>query len=182
MFLRTLFFPKKHRLQNFPVDSFRGHFFGHDIIYLTIRECLFLQKLTPGTPLARVISLRFANFSASKSLFQEGFNLYDTDSLVAFLGIVFHWTISWKGSILTLSETLAFLMPVRTGQLVSLSQSKFESVGISNLIWTWTILDKKYFQIKLYDVVSNFDDFIILQFIILQPNFCVTLENWFKTC
>ena len=53
-------------------------FFGHDIIYLTIRECLFLQKLTPGTPLARVISLHFANFSASKSLFQESFYLYDT--------------------------------------------------------------------------------------------------------
>ena len=88
--MQILFFSMKHCLQSFPVYSFPGHFFGHDIIYLTIRECLFLQKLTPGTPLARVISLRFANFSASKSLFQEGFNLYDTDSLVAFLGIVFH--------------------------------------------------------------------------------------------
>ena len=53
LFLRTLFFSMKHCLQNFPVYSFRGHFFGHDIIYLTICECLFLQKLTPGTPLAR---------------------------------------------------------------------------------------------------------------------------------
>ena len=53
-------------------------FFGDDIIYLTIHKCLFLQKLAPGTPLARVISLRFANFSASKSLFQESFYLYDT--------------------------------------------------------------------------------------------------------
>ena len=80
LFLRTLFFSMKHCLQNFPVYSFLGHFFGHDIIYLTIRECLFLQKLTPGTPLARVISLRFANLSASKSLFQECFYLYDTGS------------------------------------------------------------------------------------------------------
>ena len=63
---------------------------------------------------------------------------------------------------LTLSGTLGFLMLVRTGQLVSLSQSKFESVGLSNLIWRWTILDEKYFQKKLDDVVSNLDDFIIL--------------------
>ena len=80
LFLRTLFFSMKHCLQNFPVYSFLGHFFGHDIIYLTIRECLFLQKLTPGTPLARVIILRFTNFSASKSLFPENFYLYDTGS------------------------------------------------------------------------------------------------------
>ena len=162
LFLRTLFFSMKHCLQNFPVYSFRGHFFGHDIIYLTICECLFLQKLTPGTPLARVISLRFANFSASKSLFQESFYLYDTASKLPFWGIVFHWTICWKGSISTLSGTLGFLMLVRTGQLVSLSHSKFGSVGISNLIWRWNILDKKYFQKKLDDVVGNFDDFIIL--------------------
>ena len=141
---------------------FPGHFFGHDIIYLTICECLFLQKLTPGTLLARVICLRFANFSASKSLFQESFYLYDTASKLPFWGIVFHWTICWKGSISTLSGTLGFLMLLRTGQLVSLSHSKFGSVGISNLIWRWNILDKKYFQKKLDDVVSNFDDFIIL--------------------
>ena len=47
---------------------------------------------------------------------------------------------------LTLSGTLGFLMLVRTGQLLSLSQSTFESVGLSNLIWRWTILDEKYFQ------------------------------------
>ena len=63
---------------------------------------------------------------------------------------------------LTLSVTLGFLMLVRTGQLVSLSQSKFGSVGLSSLIWRCTILDEKYFQRKLDDVVSNFDDFIIL--------------------
>ena len=74
---------------------------------------------------------------------------------------------------LTLSGTLGFLMLVRTGQLLFLSQSTFESVGLSNLIWRWTILDEKYFQKKLDDVVSNFDDFIIL---------CATLENRFKTC
>ena len=63
---------------------------------------------------------------------------------------------------LALSRTLGFLMLVRTGQLVSLSPSKFESVGLSDLIWRWTILDEKYFQKRLDDVVSNFDDFIIL--------------------
>ena len=63
---------------------------------------------------------------------------------------------------LTLSVTLGFLVLVRTGLLVSLSQSKFGSAGLSSLIWRCTILDEKYFQRKLDDVVSNFDDFIIL--------------------
>ena len=47
---------------------------------------------------------------------------------------------------LTLLGILDFLMLVRTGQLVSLSQSKFESLGPSNLIWRLTILGECYFQ------------------------------------
>ena len=81
------------------------------------------------------------------------------DFKLSFCVLFFIEQLVGKVLLLTLSGTLGFLMLVMTGQLVSLSQPKFESVGLSSLIWRWIILDEKYFQ-KSCDVVTNFDDFI----------------------
>ena len=130
----------KHCLKNFPVCSFLGHFFGHDVIYLNNRECFFLPKITLEKPLARVISVCFANFSACKSSFQECFYLYDPGFQVVFLVLFFIEQVVGKVLFLT----------------------KWESIEPSNLIWSCTILIRsKIFSKKLDDVVINFDDFTI---------------------
>ena len=48
LFLRTLFFFHETLSSKFSSLLISWTFFWHDIIYLTIRECLFLQKITPG--------------------------------------------------------------------------------------------------------------------------------------
>ena len=124
--MQTLFFSIKHCLQNFSVCSFLGHFFGNDVIYLTIHKCLFMQKLTLETPLARVISLRFASFSACKVCFKKVSTFMILDFKLPFLALLFIEKVVGKVVFLTLLGILGFLMLVRTGQLVSLSQSKLE--------------------------------------------------------
>ena len=48
LFLRTFFFFHETLSSKFSSLLISWTFFWHDIIYLTIRECLFLQKITPG--------------------------------------------------------------------------------------------------------------------------------------
>ena len=97
----------------------------------------FLQTL-----LERVIFLRFANFSACKSLFHESFYLhfFYLDFKLPFSVLFFTEQVSGEVLFLTLLGTLCFLMLLRTGQMVFPSQSKLESVGPSGLICRWTVL------------------------------------------
>ena len=78
LFLRTFFFFSWNIVfKIFQSSHFLDVFLAWYYIFDHSRMFILAENHS-RTPLARDISLRFANFSASKSLFQESFYLHDT--------------------------------------------------------------------------------------------------------